>query len=223
MVKFSLVVCTKHDSEMFKATPIYKSAVKLGISDSLYVFYENKKGLSYCYNAFLATCKTEYAVFVHDDVYIMDSMFNEKLELGFKNFNVLGVAGSSDLSLSRLPLTWINSPKESWSGGLYHSISNGVDDLCDMKINSYGHFNRKCVTVDGVLMAVKVGALNGVKFQEEFEFDFYDMAFCLECYMKQIPVGTIPLAICHMSHGAGIMKPEYNVVQDRFLKKYKKG
>jgi hypothetical protein len=222
MVNFSIVSCTKHDRERFKDTPLHKSMSKMGMMDRLHVFYENKKGLSYCYNAFLDICKTDYIIFAHDDAYMMDLFFEEKLEAGFKLFDVFGVAGSSDLSLSRLPLAWNNSPKESWSGGIFHSSVNGQDDICGMYVNSYGKFGRKCVSVDGVFIAVNIAKLNGVRFQEEFEFDFYDMAFCLECYKKGVSVGTVPIALCHMSHGEGILRKEYNDAQNVFLNKYRK-
>lgn len=217
----TIVSCTKHDTESFQTTTLYKSVERLEMTDDLHVFYQNSRGLGECYNEFIETHTGSQAVFVHDDVAIIDTYFVDKLVDYWKRYPVLGVAGSTDLSLNRLPLTWINSPRESWSGGIYHSSVDNGGDVLSVQYNHYGKFDRKCVTVDGVFIAVDIPRIGSTRFQPEFKFDFYDMSFCIECYRNSVAIGTVPIAMCHLSHGSGILRPEYNEVQDSFLKKYK--
>ena len=219
----TVAVCTTHDQLKFKETLCYKCLDKLDLVPEASIFYDNKMGLSECYNKVLDNTAGQdtYILFMHDDVYILDTMFQEKLELGFQKYDVLGLAGSSDFNIRRLPITWINSPKESWSGGLFHSCVSGSDNIIDLKYNFYGEFNKKCFTVDGAFIAVDRKKIGNVRFQNEFLFDFYDLAFCTECYKAGLSIGTIPLVLCHQSHGGGILKPEYKDVQDNFINKYR--
>ena len=60
-----------------------------------------------------------------------------------------------------------------------------------------------------------------ILFDEQFTFDFYDLDFTLQCTLKKLRVGTIPICITHMSHGAGINNERYILLQNKFKEKYK--
>jgi GT2 family glycosyltransferase len=223
MEDITIAICTKLNQLEFQQTKCFNSIERLGLFPEATIFYENSKGLSECYNKVLTDTEGQDTciLFMHDDVVLMDILLRDKLDKCFEKFDVLGVAGSSDFSIRRLPITWINSPKESWSGGLYHTSIDGSSDMSNLKFNAYGDFNKKCFTIDGAFMAIDRKKIGNVRFQEEFLFDFYDLAFCTECFKAGIKIGTVPIALCHQSHGSGILKPEYKDVQDIFIKKYK--
>ena len=57
--------------------------------------------------------------------------------------------------------------------------------------------------LDGVFLAVRCGTLldRGVRFDERFAFDFYDIDFCRSAEAAGLRMGTWPIAITHTSVG----------------------
>ena len=91
------VICTRLNAEQYKATPTFTSMAKL---EKLYgaisarVFYENKRGLSTCYNEAIRDCQQNFIVFIHDDIYINDMYIFDKLSIAFSNAHIVGLAGA---------------------------------------------------------------------------------------------------------------------------------
>ena len=59
-----------------------------------------------------------------------------------------------------------------------------------------------------------------MKFNENYQFDFYDMAFSLDAYKMGMKVGVEPVLLTHLSRGEGIKKPEFLESQNKFLEEY---
>ena len=65
-------------------------------------------------------------------------------------------------------------------------------------------------------------ANNGLKlrFDEQFQWDFYDIDICLNAYKKGMKVGVEPIILTHGSIGKGLLKPEFLESQRKFLDKW---
>lgn len=239
-----IVSCTKeNEKEFYNKTPLGRSIKKINLIDfdsiiDKYILYENTKGLSECYNEFLEFVYSRwigkeenrylqdplYALFVHDDVYLNDMFFMEKLEEGFDTFDILGIAGSSDFSLNRIPVCWHNCLREEWSGGCFHPKEDKSDNMNEIYFTDFGSYNKSVAVIDGVFMAVNLSSLYRKKifFDKQFTFDFYDLDFCLNCLTNNLKIGISPIILTHMSHGVGIRSERYKLLQDKFIEKWKK-
>jgi len=220
-----IISCTKFNSEEFKNRPLGKSIAKLntvpGINIVPLVRYDNTDGMSRVYNEFLSMISGgDCALFVHDDVYVNDVFLSEKLESGFKNYDVLGVAGSDNFSITRNPVSWHNSPQDSWSGAVEHPVKNQVPGRTF--VTSFGDWPKRCIVLDGLFIAVKsVDIAKKIGWDEDFTFDFYDASFCLRAHSAGFKLGTVPVSTTHMSHGDGIKKESYMRSQKLFVSKFK--
>jgi len=220
-----IISCTKSSNKEFNDTPLGKSIVKLntvlGINITPLVCFNNTDGMPKVYNDFLSmTSGNDRVLFVHDDVYINDIFLADKLEEGFKNYDVLGVAGSDNFSIARNPVCWHNSPRDSWSGAVEHPVKNKSDG--QTFVTSFGDWPKRCIVLDGLFIAVKsVDIAKKIGWDEDFEFDFYDASFCLRAHRAGFRLGTVPVSTTHMSHGDGIKKESYKISQELFISKFK--
>jgi GT2 family glycosyltransferase len=71
------------------------------------------------------------------------------------------------------------------------------------KPSRYGQPGLQCRTLDGVFLAARCATLleRGVRFDERFMFDFYDLDFCRSAEAAGLSMGTWPIAITHTSLG----------------------
>ena len=60
----------------------------------------------------------------------------------------------------------------------------------------------------------------GLRFNTNYKFDFYDIAFCLDAYKKNLKVGVEPILITHGSPGRGFLSPTFMQAQQKFVKEY---
>ena len=219
-----IISCTKNNKVEFSKSPLGESITKhkqIGnISDSI-IYFNNTKGLSENYNDAIRKIKTDnpILIFCHDDVYLLDIFLKEKLIKAFKEYDVVGVAGSSYLSLKNERIAWHISPKNTWSGYVEHPY-----DKDQQYMSYFGPTPKRVAVIDGLFIAVKLNTLidNNIKFQEEFKFDGYDTSFCLECLKKDLNIGVVNIHTQHLSHGEGIKNNDYIIISNILKEKYHK-
>lgn len=194
------------------------------------IFYDNSLGLSTVYNQAVveeleSNSSIESFVFVHDDVEIHDLMFPAKLNHYFEKYRVLGLAGSRKISLKVPIVAWHTNERTYHRGMVVHPYGVAGDQLGDLKYygNSFGFMNDEVVAIDGLFIAAKREIFEGgVRFNEKFDFDFYDLAFSFNVRAKEFKIGVVPIFCVHNSHGSGIMKPRYAELQKLFIEEYGK-
>jgi len=181
---------------------------------------ENEIGLSNVYNSYISSyskLKDEdwILIFVHDDVWINDVFIFEKLEKAMTEFDIVGLAGTSS-NLRYRPVLWHNAPRESLSGAVAHAQPKG-----QFSFNFFGLTPRECKYVDGVFIAVNLKKIieAEVTFDEDFDFHFYDLAFCKRACDKGLRIGTWPIWVTHESVG-DFNKEEWKESETKFIKKY---
>jgi hypothetical protein len=166
--------------------------------------FANRTGLPAIYNSrIVAPGGPDILVFVHDDVWIDDHFFADRLIDGLRNFDLIGVAGNR----RRVPgqpgwpfvdsnFTWVQQ------ANLSGAVAHGAQP-CGA-VSSFGAAPAACELLDGVLLAARKSLLvaRRVLFDPRFDFHFYDLDFCRTARQAGLRVGTWPISITHQSGGA---------------------
>ena len=180
-------------------------------------------GLSMIYNDTICrvlpqTNDGDIFLFLHDDVSIQDSDLEGKLNTALQKFDIVGLAGTSSLVMGN-HVMWHTSPKEDHSGAVAHPYGVG-----QIAMKSFGPMPRRCVAIDGLFMAIRAGTLRKhrkVRFDDQFDFYYYDLDFCLTAHKASLTIGTWPIWVVHQSPGLRSWdNPTWQAARDKFLAKW---
>jgi hypothetical protein len=168
------------------------------------IAYSNNRGLPEIFNARItADDARDVLVFIHDDVWIDDYYFGDRVIEGCRTFDIIGVAGNRRRAQGQpawvfkdVELNW--DEKSNLSGGVAH----GETPFGGVSI--YGPAAVECELLDGMFFATTSAKLkaHGVLFDPRFDFHFYDMDFCRLAREKGLRMGTWPICMTHQSGGA---------------------
>lgn len=205
------IVCATRLSEVdFYEKSALGQSLKPYISNDvrLIVASENQEGLSGIYNRVIETllpvsAADDLFVFCHDDLYVLDFFWIDRLLDGLSRYDVVGVAGSAE----RLPYqpSWLFSDtsfqivnQAQLSGVVGHAASLPPDCL-----TVYGPPDQSVELLDGLFLAIQQKSLMNVsvRFDEIFKFHFYDLDFCRTCRVAGLRLGTVALSLVHQSEG----------------------
>jgi GT2 family glycosyltransferase len=168
------------------------------------IAFNNSLGLPDIYNRRIeAQSKTDALVFVHDDVWLEDYFFADRVIDGLSEFDAIGVAGNTRL-LDAQPAWCFVDDAFTWDDKANLSGYVGHGKTPFGSVATFGAVPAACELLDGVLIAAKKSSLNGarVTFDSLFRFHFYDMDFCRSARKAGLSLGTWPMAITHQSGGA---------------------
>ncbi|MBS0266511.1 MAG: hypothetical protein JSS02_31555 [Planctomycetes bacterium] len=168
------------------------------------LYFENARGLPDVYNERIrGTDSAEILVFVHDDVWIDDCFFADRLLEGLQAYDVLGVAGNRR-RVPRQPAWVFVDEQFTWDQptNLSGRVSHGAN-YCG-QIAWFGNVPAECELLDGLLLASRKEVLlsRQVTFDSRFAFHFYDLDFCRLARDRQLRLGTWPIGLTHESSGA---------------------
>lgn len=209
MAKHRIVVATRvSQEEFFEKTATGRSlmAQKDLWDADLQLFPENQTGLPAVYNSIIDRARDDPAnlIFLHDDVHILDYFWLDRIAEGLTRFDVLGLAGSK----RRLPLQpfWVfknyrlqtTEDKEFLSGMVGHGKSFPPSNL-----SFYGPARQQVLQLDGVMLCANSKLLHrhGLRFDERFDFHFYDLDFCRQADQRGLTMGTWDISVMHESAG----------------------
>lgn len=167
------------------------------------IAFANRNGLPVVYNTRLAEASPETAlVFVHDDVWIDDHFFCDRILEGLRHFDVLGVAGNLRRGPGQ-PAWAFPDLNLKWDEAAYLSGSVAHGRHPFGIVSRYGDTGKECELLDGVLLAVLGQTFHrtGLAFDPRFAFHFYDMDFCRAARALGLRLGTWPIAVTHQSGG----------------------
>ena len=213
-MKTFIFSATKSNSER---TLLYKTC-----NEKVFFVEHNKKPLSVVYNKaidFAIEENVDNLILCHDDIVIESAEFLVKLENLHRTYDVIGVAGTSEITI-QAPVLW-HLMGGGFSGGKLHGAvahTNGEQK----HMSSFGVYPSPAILVDGVFMSISKKAFSTVRFDESnpASFHFYDLAYCLDCSLQKIRVGVGDILITHSSPGLREFTNEFNKGQEWFLKKY---
>jgi GT2 family glycosyltransferase len=165
---------------------------------------ENTRGLPELYNARIDAANADsILVFIHDDVWIDDIFFGQRVVEGLQEFDVIGVAGNrrrlaAQPAWVHVDLNFTVDEAEHLSGAVAH----GKHPFG--QIHYFGPAPASCELIDGLFIAAKKSTLQktGVRFDPRFDFHFYDLDFCRSARRSGLRIGCWPVSLTHQSEGA---------------------
>lgn len=217
----TIIISATRERDIQK-TLLYKSLLPLKSKATFdfFFFTENKDGLSVVYNKAIAQFKDyDCIVFTHDDVYLDDAFFVDKIEDGFSEYDIIGVAGGYAPKLQDPALWHLMCKSENLRGSAGH-FSRGSEDIF---ITSFGTTPARVTLLDGVFLGVNMQKVKqtGWKFNENYDFHLYDLSSCLDANAKKLKLGVLPIHIIHQSPGlSDINNPTFQKNNKQFLKEY---
>jgi GT2 family glycosyltransferase len=162
----------------------------------------NQRGLPAVYNQFIhESLREEELVFLHDDLWLDDLFLSDRIRSALAVYDVVGLAGNTRL-VPGMPAWHIgNQENEVDLGHLSGVVCHGAQPLGEPSV--YGPTPAAVELLDGVLLAARAGTLldAGVRFDERFDFHFYDLDFSRQARAAGLKMGTWPIAVTHVSGG----------------------
>jgi len=207
-IKIRLVCATRVSLEEFSTqTALGKSLALYGYYPFIEarVFDRNALGLPKIYNQAIEEAKSSPAilVFLHDDVHLCDFHWPLHLLEGLEQFHVVGIAGNIRRVPGQPSWAFVNDELK-WDSrlNLSGSVAHGTGYPCK-DLLFYGPSMQEVKLLDGLMLACKSRFLHekGIRFDERFDFHFYDLDFCRQAEAKGMRMGTWPISVVHESSG----------------------
>ena len=208
VMKVQFIVATRVSLvDFYSKTATGKS---LGLYQSpdlaVHVFPENKASLSAIYNSAIERFANEECilVFAHDDLHITDFYWVHSVFNGLQHFGVVGLAGN----VNRVPFqpSWaFKNIDFEWDApqNLSGIVGHGKQ-FPPNQLSVFGPPFREVKLLDGLFLAAFSDTLkkSNLRFDERFNFHFYDIDFCRQAELLGVSMGTIPLSLVHESGGS---------------------
>ena len=194
----SFVICSVNDDKFSRVGKQIERAMAgtpyeiIGIHDA--------RSLCEGYNRGAARARGELLVFCHDDIEILDRHFRARLTHALAQFDVVGVAGT--VQLSGRAWSWAGHPH------LHGWVGQPVEDSDPFALCVFGLgpvLAGGMQAIDGVLMATRRNIYTHLRFDEQrFDgFHFYDLDFSYRAYCAGLKVGVArDLLLFHLSYGS---------------------
>jgi len=162
----------------------------------------------------------DHIVLCHDDI-ILENFDYEKLKKHFEEYDVLGVAGASQIKIQE-PALW-HLMGGGFGGGHLHGAVAHLGSKGDKTMTAFGTYPHPAVIMDGVFLAISRKVFKKIRFDESCPagFHFYDLAYTLDASLSGFKCGVIDAYITHASPGLQSFTDDWNSGQDWFLEKYK--
>ena len=210
---FSVTKGKKEDSPLFKN---YSTCLDFFFKE------ENTDPLPLNYNKaidFAIQENCDYLVLCHDDV-IIESDIKYKIPTLLKEYDVVGVAGSTECKLQQ-PALWHIMGGGLGSGKLHGAVAHGDNKF--KTITFFGPYPHRALLLDGVFLAMSRNAFTKVRFDESnpSKWHFYDLDFSLACHRAKLKLGVSDIMITHKSPGLREFTPEFLQGEEWFLAKWK--
>jgi Glycosyltransferase like family len=224
-MRIRIVCATRADREGFF------SSTALGKSLTLYrppgvevrLFPRNEQGLPAVYNTAIAESAREPValLFIHDDVHLCDFHWPERLREALSAFDVVGLAGNRRRVPGQPGWGIIDERfTQDKPANLSGAVSHG-QGFPPRSVDVFGPSRQKVVLLDGLFIAVRSQALQAksLRFDERFDFHFYDLDFCRQAERSGLAMGTWPIAVVHESPG-GYTSDGWRQGYDRYIEKW---
>jgi len=228
--KIRFVSATRLSTDQFfakaalgRSLPFYRTFPKQQHIE-LRLFANNTQGLPAIYNIAIEEARIDPAIliFIHDDVYLSDYYWAERLLEALTHFDLVGLAGNRrrvprQASWMYLDDQFTRDNDDNLSGVIGHG--EPFPNLKELSV--YGEPGQEVKLLDGVMLAVQSRTLieKDLRFDPRFQFHFYDMDFCRQAETKGIRMGTSAISLVHAS--AGVLGVEsWRIAYQDYLAKY---
>ena len=202
------VICaTREDRDGFFSSTALGRSLSLHRPDAVEVrlFPRNTQGLPTIYNTAIAESARAQVVmlFVHDDIHLCDFHWADNLRAALGRFDIVGLAGNR----RRLPRQpgWGHIDEKfrrDNRGNLSGTVAHGSGFPAD-SVDVFGPSSQRVALLDGLFLAVRSETLQAksLRFDERFDFHFYDLDLCRQADQAGLTMGTWPISVVHESKG----------------------
>lgn len=198
--------------------------------------FDNKSKLLYVYNNTTPICKAynkiindvvktgeyENVIFLHDDVYIEDRHLTEKVDKYLQKYDIVGLAGGTDMKIAK-PCLWHIMCKQLF-GTVGHYIPDKNSNI-HWYGTSFGISDVRVIVIDGLFIGVKASVFkdSNLMFDNDLPgFHHYDIKFCIDANTLKFKIGVVPILVTHMSPGLkSFSDPKFIESERAFLQKLK--
>jgi GT2 family glycosyltransferase len=167
------------------------------------ITFNNRHGLPSVYNEGISAADNDSVlIFIHDDVWIDEYNFSDRVIEGLNKYDVIGVAGNRRRVKDQPSWGFIDTKFTSDNTNLTGSIAHGKSPFGTIDV--FGPVPSDCELLDGVFIATKKSTLvsKQVMFDTRFDFHFYDLDFCRQAREASLRLGTWGIFLTHQSRGA---------------------
>jgi hypothetical protein len=217
---YHFVIATQYNPEDFwEKSQIAIFLEKAQLTQQCTIFFENEEGLSKIYNQFFnESNKIKRIIFVHDDVLIEDLFWEEKLNIAFEKYDIIGLAGAKKCDLTKPPAWHLMSDRQDHVGEVGHSHDKNI------WTSVFGKSDSRALILDGLFLAVNMEKVlqTPLKFDESFKFHHYDITFCLNANYHKLKMGVTPIRVVHFGLGDSMNTEDWQrsaLAFDRFYGK----
>lgn len=191
------------------------------------VFANNTLTLTQLYNKAIDESKdsVDFLVLMHSDVYFELYDFVKRLIENKDKYDVVGFAGTKKISLSNSPLTWFTGSSK-FPDERYGKVIQNMNGHYEQSFFNFAHPEVKdteVLTIDGLLMCLNKKVLeSGIRFDEQFTYDFYDLDFCFSIQTQtDFKIGVfVDNKLLHESVGRSVLTKEFLEPERKFRMKW---
>jgi hypothetical protein len=226
-IRFVVATRTSRD-EFFAHTALGRSLAIYGVGSNpqieLRLFERNSLGLPVRYNQALVEAASDPAVlaFSHDDVHLCDFFWAAQVVHALARFEIVGLAGNKR-RVPRQPAWPFVDENFTWDrpDNLSGVVGHGTGFPCT-HLSAYGAPCQPVKLLDGLLLFARSQVLldKDLRFDERFDFHFYDMDFCRQAEVKNVTMGTWSLSVVHES-GGDFGSPGWRDSYGKYLDKWR--
>ena len=187
----------------------------------------NTEKLTTIYNRIIEKHKddnTDFLILMHADVYINVNSLIAHIERCKEQYDVMGLCGCSKMSVSQSPLNWWTGsnpfPEHKW-GCVTHGELGNQTSFFNKHLPHVKDHAVSCI--DGLCIILSKKAIqSGMRFDENFAFDFYDTDLSFQCVMKyKMKLGVlVEESLNHYSVGKSILTKDFLKHEIYFRKKW---
>lgn len=223
-LKVEIVSATRYSEEDFwEKSALGQSLGCLAFDERMItrIKYENKSSLPELYNKSInAPENHDILLFVHDDVWLHDYYFIDRIIDGLNLYDVVGLAGN--IRRAEGQIAWFSKDdKMEPDFGFLSGVLGHSKTPFEGPPMRFGPVPAECELLDGVFLAAKKKTLvdHQVFFDPQFDFHFYDLDFCRTAREKNLRLGTCMVSATHQSSG-NFASPAWKAKLSQYQKKW---
>ena len=205
--KIRVVVATRETREGFFANTATGRSLTLRDAPEVDIYLQtnNREGLPAIYNRAIEASRGDPAVlvFMHDDIHLCDYYWEDQVRAALAHFQVVGLVGSKrripkQPAWAFIDTNFVWDERKHLSGIIGHGKGFPPTAVAD-----FGPPRQEVKLLDGLMLIAHSETLiaNDLRFDERFDFNFYDLDFCRQAEFKKVRMGTWPISVVHESSG----------------------
>jgi len=206
-LKVKVVVATRETQDRFFANTATGRSLALRNIPGVEVVLapENQEGLPAVYNRAIEASRGDPAllIFMHDDIHLCDFYWADQAAAALARFHIAGIAGNKR-RVPHQPSWAFLDTKFTWDN--FDNLSGIVGEgkgFPPKGLSIFGPPGQEVKLLDGLMLIAHSDTLiaHDLRFDERFDFNFYDLDFCRQAELKNLKMGTWPLSVVHESNG----------------------